>query len=335
MLAARPAGIAAEAFSATATFVNPTDQPAAPWDYGLAFHLDQQASTVQEVYLDAVGFWYYTDFPNGVQQSGTVPTFDPSPGGTNTIDLIVDGATALLGVNGAFVARIELPSAMAADVLAATDFVGGNVVEGREIIYSAFQVWQAPDLASLPTTPAAAGPDDAAEFAAALAARKTASRFAGPFADELVQRQDAPALSAALSGSREAPRTFSATVTFVNPTEQTETPWDVGFAFGRTPDSPPHAVYVDSEGFWYFRTTEDFETRAGYVPAFDPAAGAANTLDLIVVGDTALFGVNGTFVASIDVPPPPRSGLWVGTGFYVGHAVVGRKTSFRDFEVWR
>ena len=29
---------------------------------------------------------------------------------------------------------------------------------------------------------------------------------------------------------------FSATVTFVNPTEQTETPWDVGFAFHENPE---------------------------------------------------------------------------------------------------
>ena len=135
-------------FSATVTFVNPTDQPTAPWDYGLAFHLNQQASTVQEVYLDANGIWRYTDFPAGVQQSGVAPEFDQSPGGVNTIDLVVDGATALLGVNGAFVARIELPSVMTADVLAATDFVGGNVAEGREIIFSGFEVWSAPDLAS-------------------------------------------------------------------------------------------------------------------------------------------------------------------------------------------
>jgi hypothetical protein len=189
MLAARPAGIAAEAFSATATFVNPSDQPTAPWDYGLAFHLDPQASTVQEVYLDANGFWYYTDFPAGIQQSGAAPDFDQSPGGANTIDLVVDGATALLGVNGTFVARIELPTAMTADVLAATDFVGGNVVEGREIVYSGFEVWSTPDLASLPTTPAAAGPDDASRFADALEARSATTRDAGPFADLLVQRQ--------------------------------------------------------------------------------------------------------------------------------------------------
>jgi hypothetical protein len=70
------------------------------------------------------------------------------------------------------------------------------------------------------------------------------------------------------------------------------------------------------------------------VPAFDASPGAANTVDLVVAGDTALFGVNGTFVASIDVPPPRGSGLWVGTGFYAGHGVEGREISYRGFEVW-
>ena len=325
MLAARPAGIAAEAFSATATFVNPSDQPTAPWDYGLAFHLDQQASTVQEVYLDANGFWYYTDFPAGIQHSGAAPDFDQSPGGANTIDLVVDGATALLGVNGAFVARIELPTAMTADVLAATDFVGGNVVEGREIVYSGFEVWSTPDLASLPTTPAAAGPDDASRFADALEARSATTRDAGPFADLLVQRQG----SLTLWGSDTTPAPFSATVTFVNPTEQTETPWEVGFAFAWIPGRDAQNVYLDSEGFWYSAGTS-----SGFVPAFDTAPGAANTLDLVVEGDAALFGVNGEFVARLDLPTPPGSGFMVGTGFSSDHVVDGREIVFRDFTVW-
>jgi hypothetical protein len=325
MLAARPAGIAAEAFSATATFVNPTDQPTVPWDYGLAFHLDPQAATVQEVYLDANGFWYYTDFPAGIQQSGAAPDFDQSTGGANTIDLIVDGATALLGVNGTFVARIELPTAMTADVMAATDFFAGNVVEGREIICSTFAVWEAPDLASLPTTPAAAGPDDAARFEDALEARSATTRDAGPFADVLVQRLG----SLTLWGSDTTPAPFSATVTFVNPTEQTETPWEVGFAFAWIPGRDAQNVYLDSEGFWYSAGTP-----SGFVPAFDTAPGAENTLDLVVEGDAALFGVNGAFVARLDLPTPPGSGFMAGTGFSSNHVVDGREIVFRDFTVW-
>jgi hypothetical protein len=160
------AGIAVADFSATATFVNPQDPSEVPWDIGIAFHVNlEQQLKLRGVYLDSGGSWYYADIlQGGIQQSGAAPTFDPSRGGVNTLDLIVDGGTALFGVNGAFVARIELPGASSGDVMAATNFHVGNVVEGREITFSNFQVWEAPDLSSFPATPTAAG-SDAARFA--------------------------------------------------------------------------------------------------------------------------------------------------------------------------
>ncbi len=150
-LAARPAGFVTQDFAATVTFVNPTPQAEAPWDGGLAFHLDSQAGTVQEVYFDSNGFWYYTDFPNGIQQSGTVPGFDAVLGGTNSLDLIVVGDAALFGMNGEFLARLELPLPVSSDVMAATNFHQRNLVEGREIAFTSFAVWEAPDLPSLRT----------------------------------------------------------------------------------------------------------------------------------------------------------------------------------------
>jgi hypothetical protein len=330
MLAASPAGIDAEAFSATATFVNPTDQPTAPWDYGLAFHLDPQASTVQEVYLDANGFWYYTDFPVGIQQSGAAPEFDHSPGGANTIDLIVDGATALLGVNGTFVARIELPTAMTADVMAATDFFAGNIVEGREIIYSAFQVWEAPDFAALPATPTAAAPDDAAQFAEAITARGDTPSSVGPFGGQLVQRES----QRAQRGAGIITVDFSATVTLVNPTEQTETPWDAGLAFHLNPQASTFQwVYIDSDGFWYYTGYPNGIQQMGIVPDFDATPGGTNTLDLVAEGTTALVGVNGEFVARLDLSSPTPSDVYV-TGSSAEHAGEGEQIGYRNFEVW-
>jgi hypothetical protein len=154
-----PAEIAVSDFSATVTFVNPRDPSEIPWDVGIAFHLNlEQQLTLRGIYLDSGGSWYYADVQQGgIQQSGAAPTFDPSPGGVNTLDLVVNGGTAQFGVNGAFVARIELPGASSGDVMAATNFNGGNVVEGREITFSNFQVWDAPDLDSLLTTAPGSG----------------------------------------------------------------------------------------------------------------------------------------------------------------------------------
>lgn len=172
-LGAMPAGFVSQDFAATVTFVNPEAQAEAPWDGGLAFHLDSQAGRVQEVYFDSAGFWYYTDFPNGIKQSGVVPSFDATPGGTNTLDLVVVGATALFGMNGEFLARLELPPPVTSDVMAASTFREENLVEGREITFTDFRVWEAPDLDALSTAPAtAAGPDDAARIAHALARRQ-------------------------------------------------------------------------------------------------------------------------------------------------------------------
>ena len=324
-LTAIPAGITAEDFSASVTFVNPSEPTGADWDYGLAFHQTPEPYAIQEVYVDANGSWYYSNFPNGVQQSGTVPAFDASPGGMNTLDLIVQGTTALFSVNGEFVASIELPPPTVEDVLVATDFRSENIVEGREIIYSTFQVWEAPTPASLAAAVQSTSAEDAAtRFAASLAERDSMQEFGGgPLADMLIQQAGSPTLLVAEIGIED----LSATVDFVNPPEQTQTPWDYGFAFHPV-ENAAQVVFVDSDGFWYYQGT-----RAGWVSTFDGTPGATNTLDLIVDGSTALFGVNGEFVASLDVPPPTTLGMGVATGLVPEYRVEGRQISF-TLRVW-
>ena len=71
------------------------------------------------------------------------------------------------------------------------------------------------------------------------------------------------------------------------------------------------------------------------MPTFSVAPGGTNTLDLVVEGTEALFGANGEFVASIDLPPPTTSDVSIGTGFFVDHTVDGREYFFSNFEVWR
>jgi hypothetical protein len=123
-------------------------------------------------------------------------------------------------------------------------------VEGREITYSDFAVWEGPDLTSLPATPTAAGHDAAARFADALEGRAAASTMKGPWWDTLVRRPGSPTLWKV----QIAPEDFSGTITFVNPTELTETPWDYGFAFHPV-DNALQNVFVDSDGFWCYQGT--------------------------------------------------------------------------------
>ena len=63
------------------------------------------------------------------------------------------------------------------------------------------------------------------------------------------------------------------------------------------------------------------------------APGATNTLDLIIEGDTALFGVNGEFVASLDLPDPTSFRIGVVTGLDPEVRIEGREIAF-TLQVW-
>jgi hypothetical protein len=134
------AGTTADAFWASATFTNPTDGSPVPWDYGFGFHEAADRGAVQQVFLVSPGAWYYASYPSGVLESGSAPSFNPSPGAANTLDLFVAGGTASLCVNGQFVATMPLPPAIPSDVYVATGLLNQTMVDGRVIGYRDFAV---------------------------------------------------------------------------------------------------------------------------------------------------------------------------------------------------
>jgi hypothetical protein len=328
----RGAGIVAEDFSATVTFVNPTEQTETPWDVGLAFHQNPEQTAAREIVVSSDGGWLYSDPWSGTLGAGPETTFDATPGATNTLDLVVEGATALFGVNGELAATFDLSPAAASDIFVTTDYLSENIVDGRVITYTDFQLWDLAGTGSAVGTPSSgAAADDAARFAASLAARDRTSHLAGPFGGTFSQSM--AGLAAAPAGI--ATEDFSATVTFVNPSEQSGAPWDYGFAFHQVLE--PYGVqevYVDSGGFWSYADFPNGVRQSGLVPTFDAAPGATNTLDLIVQGTTALFGVNGEFVATIDLMPPIASDVMAATDFASQNIVEGRQIIYSTFEVW-
>jgi len=207
------AGITTENFSATVTFVNPQEQTETPWDVGLVFHQNQERTAGQAVTVSSDGFWYYQDGVTGALQVAPQTSFDATPGATNTLDLVVEGPTALFALNGEILARINLPAATASDVFVTTGFFAENIVEGREMVYSDFEVWEVPAAGSQVATPLAAAPDEAARFTELRAARDSTTRLAGPFGGTLAQTQGM--LGAIPAGITTTD--YSATVTFVNP----------------------------------------------------------------------------------------------------------------------
>ncbi len=330
--AVRGAGIAAADFSATVTFVNPTEQTDTPWDVGLAFHQNPEQSAAREIVVSSDGGWLYSDPWTGTLGAGPETTFDATPGATNTLDLVVEGATALFGVNGELAATFDLSPAATSDIFVTTDYLSENIVDGRVITYTDFQIWDLAGTGSPAETPASGvAADDAARFAAALAARDRASHLAGPFGGTFSQSM--AGLAAAPAGI--TTEDFSATLTFVNPSEQSGAPWDYGFAFHQVLE--PYSVqevYVDSSGVWFYADFPNGVRQSGLVPTFDAAPGATNTLDLIVQGTTALFGVNGEFVATIDLTPPIAADVMAATDFASQIIVEGRQIIYSTFEVW-
>jgi hypothetical protein len=69
------------------------------------------------------------------------------------------------------------------------------------------------------------------------------------------------------------------------------------------------------------------------VPTFDATLGATNTLDLIVDGTEALIGINGDFLAGLDVQPSAESDVYIGTGFFGDHTVEGGQLFYGTFAV--
>ena len=327
--------------------MNPSQLSGTRWDFGFGFHLT--ASSAEQVAVDSNGNWYFVPYPEGTVSSGVIPMFDSSPGGKNTVDLIVEGETALLGVNGQFLTRLDLPPAIPSDVQVGTGFFTDAVEAGRAVGYSDFSVWPISPSSTGPTstpmatstavsetptstaetaTPTGDEMEQAARFVDLLATRAGTDSLAGPLSGEIVDQG-----FIAVQGANLTLTDFSAEVTFVNPAQLTGVSWDFGFAFHRSTDTSEQ-IAVDSNGNWYYAPAAKGVLRSGTVPSFDPNPGAKNTLDLFVEGTTALFGVNEQFVAQLDLQNPVPSDVQVGSGFFRTTTEHGRAIAYEDFEVW-
>jgi hypothetical protein len=74
---------------------------------------------------------------------GTAANYDPAPNASNSIQLIVEGDRALVGVNGAFVAAVTLTAPpVTSDVQVASGILPEDFVAGRVTDYQDFRVWE-------------------------------------------------------------------------------------------------------------------------------------------------------------------------------------------------
>jgi hypothetical protein len=128
---------------------------------------------------------------------------------------------------------------------------------------------------------------------------------------------------------------FVATAVFYNPTTSTTVPWDFGFAFRQSADGQEiQQIIIDSNGTWYYAHYPNGVLASGEALSYRFPPGLANTLDLVVDGDTASFCLNGQFVSTVQLPPAVASDVYLATGLFDTTVVTGRVIDYDGFSVW-
>ena len=121
----------------------------------------------------------------------------------------------------------------------------------------------------------------------------------------------------------------------MNPDDIATMPWDAGFQFRGEADTT-FRIVVGSTGEVYAIPPDEPALIVGTAAAFDLAPGSVNQLQLFVRGGVALFGVNGEYVAAIELlAPPVVSDVQIGTAFFNEDFVQDRATGYEGFSVWQ
>jgi hypothetical protein len=317
-------------FHASAVVDVPEATSDIPWDAGFIFR--QSPAGTFRIAISADGNWYFSVGTDSPTASGPISTLEADAGASNTLDLMVEGQTAWLGVNGELAGVVSLPGdGQAADLALGTGFYANEVVNDRVSPFQDFVVRSLPP-GSLGTAGGGGTEGSAAEeFQTILGGLDAATPLSGPFAGRLVE---ATAGTVPVAPAGVAVSDFAASAIFVNPTTDTETLWDFGYQF-RENDTDRNRVVIDSNGDIFTTLAGQDPAQAGHSDAFDPAPGASNTLQLFVVGNRAYFGVNGEFAATINLTADAlTSDVMAGSGFFNEDFLIGRITDYKDFLVW-
>ncbi|MEA2514970.1 MAG: eukaryotic-like serine/threonine-protein kinase [Thermomicrobiales bacterium] len=129
-------------------------------------------------------------------------------------------------------------------------------------------------------------------------------------------------------------RDFAVHVTFTNPVSASEHGWDYGLVF-RLTDTRAYQLGVHSAGDWFLAVDTAQPDQSGSLTTLNLSANGTNSLDLIALEDRGLFGVNGRYVATLDLSANLDAGrLAVAAPFFGDSAIAGGATRYEDFIVW-
>lgn len=126
-----------------ATFTNPDDL-SVPYDIGFGIrHVEgnnqlRLVITTDDEWMIGIG-----DQP--AYQSGKAHGFQSEPGEQNTVEIVIDGDTGYLAINGTVVGILDLsPSSAAGDVWVAAGLNVPDIVSGRTSTVTDFEIWGLP-----------------------------------------------------------------------------------------------------------------------------------------------------------------------------------------------
>lgn len=127
--------VSVQNFCTIVTFDNPTDY-STPSDVGIGFRASNGNTTGYRIIVRSDGSWYFELAGQQPVSQGTAAGFDQLPGVSNTIELLVQGGTAILAINGVVQAPVDVSAIQTpGDVYVGTGFLGGDTVAGRRVPY--------------------------------------------------------------------------------------------------------------------------------------------------------------------------------------------------------
>jgi hypothetical protein len=343
-----PAGVSVANGAAHAEFVVPAVNAGTLWAIAMEFRVSEAGKNFLLVFPD--GTWQLDNGVQGGGAKGDGATFDTTAGATVALDVIFNGASGSFGIDGAFVSALDLSAVQGAGDVNLTGYLGLGA-GATTLDYTNFSVYDLQGGAVAPTATAGGTtgvPTESATVAvpSAEATTGTSGDPATVFNDLLVQEQTQPMVFGPASGAmihdpeRVTFEQTGVTVTDFGVHIQCTAPrtaaelWDCGLAFRDTSTPDHYRLGVVSDGHWFLSVGAGDPLQQGEGIPIPPNAGDAITLDLFVQGPTGYFGVDGNFVAELDLSQIPGPGTVAAVvGFFNETYVPNGQTAFEDFYV--
>jgi hypothetical protein len=134
------ANVNASDFFATFSFIVPNDV-SRPWDVTIGFR-DAGTGAEYRLTLLSTSQWQLSMGTGSALASGTVSNLFAGPGQSNTVELLVQGISGAVALNGTDFATLDLSaSTMAGDIWIGTGTTNGTTQAGRSTLYNSFEVW--------------------------------------------------------------------------------------------------------------------------------------------------------------------------------------------------